>query len=47
MLTVAHSTFRDRLVRVHLDNLDRRFDRRRRARARMLSKKILRKIRRG
>ena len=44
ILGVAYSTVRDWLVRMHAGNLNRRFDRRRRGRARILTRRILRKI---
>ena len=44
ILGVAYSTVRDWLVRMHAGNLNRRFDRRRRAR--ILTRRILRKIKR-
>ena len=45
-LGIAYSTVRDWLVRMHAGNLDRRFDRERKGRARILPRKILRKIKR-
>ena len=44
ILDVAYSTARDWLVRMHAGNLQSRFDRRRRGRARILTRRILRKI---
>ena len=41
---VAYSTVRDWLVHMHAGNLKSRFDRKRRGRARILPKRILRKI---
>ena len=46
ILGVAYSTVRDWLVRMRAGNLNRRFDRRRRGRARILPRRILRKIKR-
>ena len=46
MLGVAYSTVRDRLVRMHAGNLKRRFDRRRRGRARTIPRQIHRNIKR-
>ena len=46
ILGVAYSTVRDWLVRMHAGNLSRRFDRRRRGRARILTRRILRNIKR-
>ena len=46
ILGVAYSIVRDWLVRMHAGNLKRWFDRRRRGRARILSRRILRKIKR-
>ena len=46
MLGMAYSIVRDWLVRMHAGNLNRRFDRRRRGRARILTRLILRKIKR-
>ncbi len=46
ILGVAYSTVRDWLVRMHAGNLKSRFDRRRRGRARILTRRILRKIKR-
>ena len=46
ILCVAYSTVRDRLVRMHAGNLSRRFDRRGRGRARILTRRIPRKIKR-
>ena len=47
ILGVAYSTVRDWLVRMHAGNLNRRFDRRGRGRARILTRRILRKIKRN
>ena len=46
MLGVAYSTVRDWLVRMHAGNLKRRFDRKRRGRARMISRQVRRNIKR-
>ena len=46
MLSIAYSAIRDWLVRMHAGNLKMRFDRRRRGRARILTRRILRKIKR-
>ena len=46
ILGVAYSTVRDWLVRMHAGNPNRRFDRRGRGRARILTRRILRKIKR-
>ena len=47
ILGVAYSTVRDWLVRMHAGNLNRRFDRRRRGRAKILTRRILGKIKGG